>query len=119
MEFCFATEVISFQGEVSLLWPLWNWVEVLPTRETRLAGFEFRLASRLSCGRLWRPAKRKQALLGSNLSRDSRIRRENDSVAPGGLDCRAFFPFLIIILLSCHALKTHSEDSRPGSRLPG
>jgi len=66
-----------------------------------------------------RPVKRKQALLGSNLPRDNRIRRENDSVAPGGLDRRAFFHFLVVILLSCHALKTHSDISQSGKRRPG
>ncbi len=60
--------------------------------------------------------KRKQALLGSNLPRDSRIRRENDSVASGGFGRRAFFRFPDVILLSCHALKTLWETRRQKSK---
>lgn len=70
-----------------------------------MAGFEILVASGEMQGTLWRPVKRKQALLRSNLPRDSRIRRENDSVA-SGRSGRTLFPAFAIILLSCHALKT-------------
>ena len=84
------------------------------TREARLAGFEFPLASGTRRGRLSRPVKRKQALLGSNLPRDSRIRRKNRSVAPGETIRRASFTSVDCPCHSfvCHTLKTPPDSSR-------